>query len=268
MKKLGGSVFIHNAIEFDYCLKESLASLCAVCDEVVVLDAESTDGTTELCVQLGKELPGLKVVTGAKWECADNFNRLPMLANQAKSHLDTEWHFMLQADEVIHESSFPYIREAVENPKYKSYYARRWNFFGDYNHYIATDGPAENKPCGDIVCRLATIENDAHGDAESIGVDPKFLSPKYLKDDQIVIYHYGYIRKDDSHIKKVIDMQGWFWGKGGQPDSRVLEMASRGEVYDWTMMKTRDMLTRLKRTHPVFALDYVSKRQAKKTIPV
>lgn len=52
MNKLGGSIFIHNAIEFDYCLEASVSSLAALCDEVVLLDASSTDGTTDLCLQL------------------------------------------------------------------------------------------------------------------------------------------------------------------------------------------------------------------------
>lgn len=266
-KTLGGSIFIHNAIEFDYCLKESLQSLCGVCDEVVVMDCESTDGTTELILNLTKEMPKLKAITGIKWECTNNYTRLARLATQAKSYLNTEWHFMLQADEVLHENSYPFILKAINEPFYKSYYARRLNFFADYNHYIKIDQPNINKPCGDIVCRLATIEHEAGGDAESLVVDPVYLSPHYL--DDIVIYHYGYVRRDEFHIKKVLSMQSWFWGEGSQPDSRVVEMNNKGNgVYDWTMMKTREMLSRHDKIHPFVATEYVRTRQLLKTIMV
>lgn len=266
-KTLGGSVFIHNALEFDYCVRESLSSLCAVCDQVIALDAESTDGTVDALLEFAKGHPNLKVVTGAKWECAPNYSRLAMLANEAKSHLKTDWHFMLQADEVLHESSFPFIRKAMAHDRLKSCHIRRLNFFGDYNHYIKIEQPQHNKPCGDEICRLATIENNACGDAESICVDPTYGTRFYL--DDIVIYHYGYVRADEHHIKKTIAVQSWFWGEGSQPDSRVVEMDKEGgKVYDWRRMKSLDMLSRLTKSHPRFAWEYVKTRQALKTIPV
>lgn len=266
MKKLGGSVFIHNAIEFDYCIEASVSSLCAVCDEVVVLDASSTDGTTELVSQLAQRLP-IKLVTGIEWEQAPNYIRLSKLANMAKSYLNTEWHFMLQADEVLHESSFKHIRKAIEDSSKKSYFVRRLNFFGDYNHFIKIEQDGCHKPCSDTIIRLATIENPAVSDAESIGVDPALSSIEYI--DRIIIFHYGYVRQDAKHIAKTISMQSWFHGPSSTPDLRVQDMAAKGDgVYDWRIMKRPEMFEQLIGTHPKFAKEYVETRQALKTIPV
>jgi hypothetical protein len=265
-KKLGGSVFIHNGIEFDYCLEASVSSLAALCDEVVLLDASSTDGTTDLCLQLAQRLP-IKVITGVPWEQAPNHVRLPILANIAKSHLNTEWHFMLQADEVIHEDSFDTIRRVIHDPTKKSYFNRRLNFFGDFNHYIKLNQDGANKPCSDVIIRLATIENPAVGDAESLGVDPAFCSERYI--DDIVIFHYGMVRQDEKHIQKILSMQSWFWGPGSNPDHRVQEMHKKGDgIFDWRTMKTLEMLEPLTRSHPKFAKEYVESRQALKKIPV
>src|SRR5687768_10364303 len=85
VQTLGGSMFIHNAIEFDYCITEALTSLHAICDDVVILDAESNDGTLDVLRELKKTLPKLRLIEGAKWECAPNFERLAILANQARS---------------------------------------------------------------------------------------------------------------------------------------------------------------------------------------
>lgn len=265
MRTLGGSMFIRNAVQFDYCVGEALDSLCAICDKAVILDCGSTDGTLDLLVDAEKRNANLRVVTGADWECQNNFDRLRVLADAAKSYLDTSWHFMLQADEVIHESSFPFIRKAVMSPNYKSYAIRRCNLFGDLNHYLRYDLDQQHKPCSDIVFRLATIENPAYGDAESLQVDPAFLCEDYI--DKITIYHYGFVRRDANSIDKILSMQSWFWGPGSNPDQRVVEMSKRGTRYEWEIMKTREMLAHIPQPHPKFSAAWAEERQREK-IPV
>src|SRR5581483_6845058 len=101
------------------------------------------------------------------------------------------------------------------------------------------------------IIRLATLEANAVGDAESLGVDPAFLSDLYL--DRITIFHYGYVRQDMKHIAKTLSMQSWFWGEGSVPDQRVQEMATKGDgVYDWRTMKKPEMFDRLTTSHPKF----------------
>lgn len=264
MPTLGGSMFIRNAIEFDYCVAEALDSLCAVYDKAVIVDASSTDGTLDLLHEVKKRNSNLMVVSGVNWECHPAYSRLRILADIAKSYLDTEWHFMLQADEVIHESSFRHIKQAITCPDFKSYHIRRCNMFGDMNHYLRYDMEQHHKPCGDIVVRLATIDNPAHGDAESLQVDPKY-SGWCLED--IIIYHYGYVRRDANHLTKTISIQSWFHGPGSTPDSRVVEMAERGTRYEWEKMKTREMLTRRTQSHPKFVKAWAEERQSEK-VPI
>lgn len=264
VQTLGGSLFIRNAIQFDYCVAEALDSLCAVCDKAVVLDASSTDGTLDLLMEVQKRNTNLRVVSGAQWECAENFDRLRILANAAKSYLQTDWHFMLQADEVIHESSFPAIRKAILSDK-RSVLCRRCNLFGDLNHYLKYDIAHEHKPCSDMVVRLATIENEAYGDAESIQVDPAHMTDSYV--DKITIFHYGFVRRDAPGIDKVLSMQSWFWGPGSQPDSRVVEMSQKGTRYEWELMKKRELLDRIPMEHPRFSKAWADLRQSEK-IPV
>jgi glycosyltransferase involved in cell wall biosynthesis len=269
-KSLGGSIFIHNGIEFDYCLEASASSLAACCDEVVILDASSTDGTTEWAIEIGKKFGNVQVITGIPWEQASNYERLAKLANIAKSYLRTEWHFMLQADEVLHESSFSHIRDVMERPNCRSAFVRRLNFFGDTDHFIKIEQEGCHKPCGDTIVRLATLDNPAVGDAESLGVDPAYITDQYL--DKITIFHYGYIRRDTNHIKKTISMQSWFWGPDSQPDQRVVEMDKKGDgIYDWRTMKNPSQFSRLPYLgigHPRFAQEYINDRKLDKTIPV
>jgi glycosyltransferase involved in cell wall biosynthesis len=260
--RIGGSEFVHNAIEFDYCIKESLASLCAFCDEVVVLDAESTDGTLDLLHDLAKEQKNLRVVAGAQWNCAENYLRLSKLANLAKSYLSAPWHFMLQADEVVHESSFKYIQEAVRREDYKTYRARRFNLCGDLNHcFKIHDMPHHRKPCNDAVIRLGVIDAEALGDAESLD---DMHSNGYDYVDQIVIFHYGIVRRDANFLNKCIDMQSWFGGQFSQPDHRIVEMRNTHGRYDWEKINPREHLMRIPMSHPIFAQQWVAERQPEK----
>lgn len=265
MQTLGGSIFIHNAIELDYCIAEALNSLCAVCDQVVCLDAQSTDGTLDLLRAVQSKNANLKVIEGANWECAANFERLRILADQARSYLKTDWNFMLQGDEVLHESSFPHIKRAIQDENYKSYMVRRMNLWGDCNHYLKYDIPQEHKPVSDEVIRLATTESVAHGDAESLQVDHRFMGRKV---DEITIFHYGFVRRDQNMINKTLSMQSWFWGPGSQPDHRVVEMSKKENPrFEWEVMKTRDLLAPIPMPHPKFSVAWAEERQKEK-IPV
>ena len=261
MKTLGGSIFVRNAIEFDYCIAESIASLCAVCHKVVVVDAESDDGTLSILGELRQKHRNLAVVANANWECAKDHQRLSRLANRAKDYLNTDWHFMLQADEVIHESSFEHIRAAVQQDKFHSGMVRRVNLFGDLNHCFRYDIPS--KPCSDEIIRLATIQNKAFSDAESLRVDPRFLTRDTL--DKITIFHYGFVRDDAAMLRKCRNMQSWFNGADSQVDPRLDGMS---DVFDWRKFWPVDFLMKIPMEHPVFSRDYAQQRQRKKSIPV
>lgn len=263
---IGGSAFTHNAVEFDYCISEAIASLCAFCDEVVVLDAQSTDTTVDVLNECAQRHNNLRVITGANWQCASNYDRLAILANEAKAYLKTDWHFMLQADEVVHEASIPQIRRAVTVPGKRAQMVRRINLFGDMNHYLGFDLPQDKKPCSDIVLRLATTDHCACGDAESLAADPVHVDNDFV--DKINIFHYGMVRRDLNFIEKIISMQSWFFGEGSQPDQRAVDLKNEGaKHFDWKRFKERGDLRRLEIEHPIYSRQWAEERQREK-IPV
>jgi glycosyltransferase involved in cell wall biosynthesis len=254
--KLGGSIFTHNTDRFDYCFEESIESLLALCDEVVVLDAESTDSTVPKLREMCDKNPKLKLVEGAAWNVGTNYDRLAILANSAKNHLTTPWHFMLQADEVLHERCIPIIRDIVNNDGYgyESFAVRRWNFFADFNHYVSLH--SNKKPCNDAPIRLARTHHPAIGDAESIHA----FKCNYSYVPHIEIFHYGLVRKSQALIEKSIDMQSWFHGQGSQPDYRIVAMKNEG-TYDPFRLIDQKELSRFEGTHPMFARDWILERE-------
>ena len=247
---LGGSVFSYNALTFNYCIGECVESLADACDKVVYLDAKSTDGTLELIEKIASERDNIQIVKGAEWECAPDFRRISLLANRAKSYLDTDWHLLLQADEVIHEDSFKHIREAIRKKK-TSFLCRRINLFADRDHYVGFDVPNERKPVSDEVIRLARTELNAHGDSENLhsGAD---MSKIYL--DRIKIWHYGFIRNRKKLVDKSKYLLSWFWGDSTE-DERL------NQEYDWKNFLDDGHLAELKWEHPARMTEWLSSQE-------
>lgn len=257
--KLGGSLFVRNAIKYDYCVREAIDSLDALCDEVAILDCYSDDGTTDMLADHCRGRSKIHFMTNGNWDCTNDYHKLSMLANMVAAKLDSPWHFMLQADEVIHESSFPIIRQLIEtnDPKLKAYAVRRFNLFGDVDHHIRLDLP--QKPCSDRPNRLGRKGVQAAGDGESFAYDG--INTNHI--DQVVIFHYGYVRKSEQNLNKAIDMQSWFWGPDSAKniDKRLLALRDSGEGWNAEKIMPRSALAPNPISHPIFSKAWADERR-------
>ena len=258
MTTLGGSLFVRNAIRYDYCVKEAVASLAALCDDVFILDCQSEDGTTDMLGDyISANFKNVRYQTNGNWDCGKDYHKLSKLANMCINHLRTDWHFMLQADEVIHESSFPAIRRLIEAPSphgRRTIAVRRFNLFGTVDQHIRLDLP--HKPCSDCPVRLGTKGTVAKGDGESL----EWTNTDRSHIDQVLIYHYGYVREDRKNITKAVDMQRWFFNDPTKVDGRLLEMQKTG-VWEPYKLIAQTGLTPIPTPHPKFSSAWAAKRR-------
>jgi len=254
MKPLGGSIFVRDAVRLDYCLEAAINSLAPVCDELVALDCGSTDGTVDLLRALAAQHPHLHVHTGHPWEVGDNYLRLALHANAARELLDTRWHFMIQADEVLHEASYPKLREAVAADGWgaTTFRVRRVNLYGDVGRCVRYDSSA--KPCSDMPTRLALSTYPAVGDAESIVESD---GPDLSMVGHITLFHYGFVRAGEALIDKTIEMQSWFHGPGATVDERVLRMRAERTGFRYADIIGDHELMPIPIGHPVAARPWV-----------
>ena len=92
MTTLGGTIITHDCIKYDYCIKEAINSLIEICDEIIINDAESTDGTIELIKKMQINFPKIKLFHD-KWEQRRDgkpaYDRLCVLADNASAALST-----------------------------------------------------------------------------------------------------------------------------------------------------------------------------------
>ena len=259
---LGCSIFVHNAVEYDYCLREAVESLIPICEEIVILDAQSTDlATVQLIRRLESQYPTVKAFYGAEWECANNFTRLQILATEAKNKLShkIKWHFMLQADEVLHETSHKGIVQAIEQGNktaIQSFRVYRFHVYGNFSTMVSLTAPTHRKPAGDWIIRLGKKELAVVGDAENLadlGCSTYFAN-------KIILFHYGYMRHSTPMLKKGIDMTTWFGGNI-EPDKRLLDMQTTGRGWKPYEIMEKELLEPIRMPHPAIMAPWIEARK-------
>lgn len=218
--KISGYICIRNAKELDYCAHLSVASLLPVCDEVLVSDGESTDGTYEFFRNWAREEPKIRLVTYPWPNPHRDITWWTTWLNTAREQLAHPYQLQLDADEVLDPRSYSCIRaDAIAG--LCSWY-RRLNFWRDAQH-LAPSGHV----CGDAVVRagpsnLWMPSDEPHPEGEPeirkrAGWPP---NPDFLR-----IFHYGFLRKEKAMIEKVRVVNGAFFGT---MDDRLVKAGAAG----------------------------------------
>lgn len=201
MKRLGGTQFVIDGLTYDYCFKESIESMKQFCDELVIVDAGSRDGTVDVLKSLEDGKTKVIYIDREEWDSLHGWAKLNHFSNKAIAELTTEWNFYQQADEVVHESCHNAIREAVDYGTAEAYLVTRINLWNTPFQMLNVQG--NRNPCSTEVIRLAKSHYMTGGDAESIYAP---ASSAYL--DKIRLYHFGFVRDRKVHADKIRNMQG------------------------------------------------------------
>lgn len=203
--KLGGTIFVRNGLQYDYCFVEAINSLKEFCDEVVVLDAGSDDGTKEVVEKMADSKTKIVCLEKEEWEQQKGKEKLAYFTNRAIDHLTAEWNFNLQADEIVHEKSYKPIRNAINSNYADGYMVTRVNLWG--SPYMQLNVPQSRLPCSSQVIRLTKSNCQSVGDGESLDCQVVF---NFVKD--IKIYHMGFVREREVMKSKIINMQEAVFG--------------------------------------------------------
>lgn len=208
MSTLGGAVCIRNGNQLDYCWREAIKSLLPVCDEVVVCDGESTDGTQEEIRDWAVIEPKIKLCVYPWPNPVGDIEFWVKWLNYAREHLSTDYHFQLDADEVLSEKSYPEVLSVLDGPPHSVWVWRR-NFWADTKHLIPP-----GHCCGHRVVRIAPsnvwLASDGCNERGNAAVAMALHS-------EIEIFHYGFLRKRKSIFQKAKELQRMFFGAGADP---------------------------------------------------
>lgn len=243
--RIGGSIFVRRAIRYDYCIEAAITSLLGVCDEVVVVDCQSDDGTYEMLWEMKEKEKRIKLHRHPWVPVAGrNGAWLADVANYAREALTADYHVGLQADEVLHSGDYNLIREAATTGA--KALVKRLNFWLDHRHLLP-----EGEKVGSKIVRLAPKHAPWWGDAESLRPDGTEIDLT-----AITIFHYGFIRKLDSFIERSVNFQDE-WHGFHDPLFDRMRTEGRKPLEDHF---PKERLVEFRGTHPKAAHQWLTER--------
>lgn len=194
---LAGLLTIRNGLSLDYSWKEAGESLLGVCDELVINDVASTDGTWQSIEAWASREPRITLVQTEWTDPKGTDQWWPEVLNRTRQHAKSQMILHLDADEVLGESQYIDVRWAADRGK--PLFFKRLNFWKDPQHLIP-----EGHCCGTKVLRMAPknmpIPSDyPYGPAEE--------TMKLAEESNIRIYHYGFLRRRDAFFQKARAVQ-------------------------------------------------------------
>ena len=199
---LGGNVCIRNGDELDYCWRESVASLLPVCDEVVVCDGESTDGTQEAIREWMIKEPKIKLCVYPWPDPKGDINFWVTWLNFARVHIRCDWEIQLDADEVLSDKSYPEVLVHKEGGRHSVFF-KRHNFWQDHKHTI---------PHG--VCLSHRVVRMAPQDVWLPSDGPHPMGAEAVSmgvESDIEIFHYGFLRRRAAYFAKSKELHRMFF---------------------------------------------------------
>lgn len=248
---LSGLVPIRNGLSLDYCFQEAIQSLLPVCDEVVVADGESDDGTQELLREWATRESKLKLCVYPWPNPVGQIDFFVEWIQYGRRHCCSTHICMLDGDEILHEDSYDAVLEYARRKPAHTLRCRRLNFWKDHRHLIPP-----GVCLGHEVIRLAPQSMWLPSDgAHPLGVDAVMMAVN----SRIQIFHYGFLRRPDAYFAKSKLLHGFFFGTY---DDRLTqaEAATAGGGNWMTAIKSvewTDRLVPFDGTHPKVAHEWL-----------
>ncbi len=192
---LSGFSFIRNGLSLGYPFQESLQSLLAICDEVVLAVGDSQDGTREYLESLVN--PKLRIIDTV-WDEAlrEGGKILAQQTDIALRECKGDWCLYLQGDEVLHEEDTKIILDqmskADQDPQVEALLFRWIHLFGSYRHR----GAGRQWYRREIRAFKRNPNVVSWGDAQGFRVKETSGAFRKLRARQTEarIFHYGWVR--------------------------------------------------------------------------
>lgn len=225
--KLSGLVCVRNGFELDYCWREAVHSLLPICDEVVICDGESTDGTSESIDHMVVSDSRIRAICYPWPNPERDLYFWVNWLNWARAHLRSDMMIQLDADEILDPCGYDTIKRLAGEGA--SAFFKRFNYWKDTRH-LAPHGRA----CGVMVARLGPTALYLPSDEPHPRHYPNIRSdamrqPNEGEHPDLFIHHLGFLRKNDAFVRKADLIPRMFFGS---TDPRISEQAATGKRWD------------------------------------
>jgi glycosyltransferase involved in cell wall biosynthesis len=246
---LAGLLSVRNTISLDYCWRECGESLLGVCDELVINDCESNDGTWEQVQEWAHQEPRITLVRTPWTDPVATNKWWPEFFNRTREHAKSQMVLAMDADEVLHEEDFGLIRSASNAGKVL--YFKRLNFWKDPRHLIP-----KGQCCGTQVVRLAPRHLPLPSDYP---YPPADETVSMAEQSDIRTFHYGFLRKREAFFKKARTVQR-IWANDFDPRLARAEREEGNWMVNPVVAPWVNDLTEYNGNHPKFIHQWLKER--------
>ena len=182
---ISGFMIVKDVLKQGYPFVEAIASALPICDEFLISDGYSTDGTYEVVKRISSLNSKVKVYR-QQWPTKKSTTLLADVTNKLRSKCRFQYILSVQANEIIHEQSAPFIKALPSMfPKVDTF---SFPFIQFLNKYKFAEG-----------FRLRFSKNYpgivAKGDAWTLGASATFINTKILKSFAHPRRFYYYVTK-------------------------------------------------------------------------
>jgi glycosyltransferase involved in cell wall biosynthesis len=231
---ISGVIPIKDNFALDYCAHLGVKSLLPVCDEVIIVDAGSTDNTVQFFNDWSLTEPKIRVIhydlprlpTPEEVE-RDDPNRPPgnpvMLIpwiNAGRLAAKYDWQLHLDGDEVLDPCSYSWMN--YYKMEGSPVYIRRLNLWGS-PQWEAPHGTV----CGENVVRFGPTRMEMHSDEPCPEGEPEIRRNASQADGPLIV-HLGFLRKQENFLHKSRIMQAWLMNTY---DPRLREAEQTGKSW-------------------------------------
>lgn len=162
---------LKNVLKQGYPFVESIAASLPICDEFLILEGFSTDGTYEMVQKIAELNSKVKVIR-QEWPTTKKYSAIAEITNVIRAKCSYEYIFSVQANEIMHENNVEFFKALPEIcPQVDSFslpfvhLVRRYQFYEDFRLRFA-----KNKK-----------EIIAIGDAWTMGLSEGFIHSQTLR---------------------------------------------------------------------------------------
>jgi glycosyltransferase involved in cell wall biosynthesis len=206
--RLSGFTVCKNALSLDYAIVECINSLLPVCDEVVVGEMGSTDGT-RLALQAWSERDSrIRIVDIRDWTRErGNMKWFVEALNETRQHLQYPMMLQLDADEVLGDDreTLALVQRAKETGEIFAF--DRLNFARDAKSLIP-----EGECCGKYVVRIGPSKYWIPSDEPHERGEVEFLDLAHIE-PMAKIFHLGFLRHPEAFYAKARVVLGAFFNE-------------------------------------------------------
>ena len=229
---LGIYQFIRNGDYFDYPWRESLLSVIPIADQISVVECNSDmDNTYEELIEFRDEFSTIEKFKIIRQDWVKDYRELSSRANYASLFLNTDFKWQLQADEVLHENQYDYIRNFLSTVYNQTTFTC---IKIKYHHFIGNFSTTFPFVYSEIKRIYRTGSGwRLIGDACELAGE----SEDKVINSEIEVFHYGKVHSYEKGFKKEISFQNLYKDIGfPDPKMKIMQETLGKDMCDYLFL--------------------------------